>query len=123
WYATYMTKHSVLIIGGGYLGNILAKLYREHYYAVEVLDFPQIDITKFESIHEAMRNRKPTMVINCAAFTNTNEAEKREHHDITAELNVYGALTLAYALHEHGIPLIHFSTAMMFDGDKDGTGW
>ena len=108
----------ILIIGGGYLSTVLSAYYSQHGHEVVILDFPDIDITNITSVKQAFENQKPNLVINAAAFTDTNAAELPENQGKVYAINVQGPANIAYISRQHATPWIQFSTAMMFDGEK-----
>jgi dTDP-4-dehydrorhamnose reductase len=60
----------------------------------------------------------PQLIINCAAYTNVDGAEKQEHEALI--VNGLGVQNLCLLCQEHDIPLVHFSTDYVFDGTKSG---
>ncbi len=76
-----------------------------------------VDITNINILGEAFNNQKFDFCINCAAFTDVEEAEK----DIaTAYLvNAEGVKNVAEVCNTFGIKLIHISTDYVFDGTKN----
>ncbi len=57
------------------------------------------------------------MIINCAAFTNVDLAEKYKKNCI--EVNYYSIINLAKLCKKNRIILVHFSTDYVFDGKKN----
>ena len=108
-----------MIIGGGYLASVIMRRFPD----AVTLDFPTLDITSPASIEAAIEAHKPELIINTAAFTNTAQADLSEKRDAVFHLNVFGPANLALAARSHGIPWVHFSTGMFFDGDNGGAGW
>ncbi len=108
-----------LVLGGGYLGSLIAARYGVIAHGSDALD-----ITFADSVRALLEKERPSLIINTAAYTNTNEAEKPENREIVQAVNVQGPLHIAEAAGELGIPWVHFSTGMMFDGTRpDGDGW
>lgn len=119
-----MKTPSILVIGGGYLGSVIETYFQKAGFTIKVMDFPSVNITELASINNAISVSSPDLLINCAAFTNTAEAEKAENQAQVFALNVQGPTNIQLACRQHQIPWIHFSTAMMFDGTRtDGQGW
>lgn len=108
--------HKPLIIGGGYLSTVLQK----NFPGAIIADFPTIDITNITSVRAQIEAVKPDLIINAAAFTNTAAAELPENMSKVFALNVQGPSNISLAAREAGIPWVHFSTGMFFDGDN---GW
>lgn len=112
----------VLIIGGGYLSSVLSSLYQPT-ATVTVKDYPEVDLTNRQSLEAAIQSTQPDLIINAAAWTDTNAAELSENQAKVLALNVQGPLNLQLAARAAQIPWVHFSTAMMFDGQGDKSGW
>ncbi len=113
----------ILIIGGGYLSTVLSGHFTTVGHTVTVLDFPDIDITNMSSVRSALETHTPDLLINAAAFTDTNAAEKPENQGKVYAINVQGPANIAYVAREMKLPWVHFSTAMMFDGSEGDHGW
>jgi len=108
----------ILIIGAkGMLGQELVQVFNDH----EVLawDREECDIANQEEIGQKVREAKPDVIINAAAYNNVDKAE--EEKDVADKLNGYAVGYLAAAAKELDIPMVHYSTEYVFRGDnKDG---
>jgi dTDP-4-dehydrorhamnose reductase len=113
----------ILLIGGGYISTVLQNCFRADNHTVAVADFPDVDITKRTSVEHLITTELPDVIINAAAFTDTNAAELPENQDKVYEINVHGPANIASVAQARGIPWIQFSTAMMFDGSTGANGW
>jgi dTDP-4-dehydrorhamnose reductase len=84
----------------------------------EVIAPPEekLDITNLRVLTDAVDSFAPKLVINCAAYTNVDEAEKQEHQALI--INGVGVQNLCLLCQAHDIPLVHFSTDYVFDGTK-----
>ena len=85
------------------------------------LNFPHIatcqkqaDITDLETVSDLIRTQKITHVINCAAYTQVDQAEKEQKEAYL--VNAIGAHYLAIASRRHAAKLLHFSTDYVFNG-------
>jgi dTDP-4-dehydrorhamnose reductase len=58
----------------------------------------------------------PSAVINAAAFTDVQRAERAEHRALVFRINRDAPAHLARACRRLGIPLVHVSTDFVFDG-------
>ena len=76
-----------------------------------------LDITDAEATFDAIWDIKPAWVINGAAYNNVDRAEG-EGREEAMRVNTQGASNLALACRKVGIPLVHFSTDLVFDGEK-----
>lgn len=78
-------------------------------------DVDTFDITNIDSTINFLRETKPDLTINCAAYTNVDGCE--ENIDTAYKVNAIGARNLAVASLETGSRLIHISTDFVFDGN------
>jgi dTDP-4-dehydrorhamnose reductase len=76
----------------------------------------QIDITQLDAVSDFIRVNKITHVINCAAYTQVDQAEKEQKEAYL--INAVGAHHVGMAARRHGARLIHFSTDYIFDGQQ-----
>lgn len=107
-----MTK--ILVTGGaGQLGQAFKALGLKE---VVVLDREQLDISVPSSIHQALQQYRPAVVINAAAYTNVEQAEIEPEQAFV--INEKAAELLAQQCAEQGVQLIHLSTDYVFDGAK-----
>lgn len=76
-----------------------------------------LDITDINSIKKVVDEIDPEIIINCAAYINTDEAEWGNR--LTAyKVNAMGPTYLALECKERDIELIHISTEYVFDGES-----
>lgn len=87
-----------------------------------------VDLRKFATSHGAVANitgltvtkkrvpEKITWIINCAAFTDVDNAETQK--ELAESLNVEGPLNIARVAREIGAKLIHISSDYVFDGNS-----
>ncbi|MDZ4858106.1 MAG: dTDP-4-dehydrorhamnose reductase [Candidatus Hydrogenedentes bacterium] len=107
----------VLILGaGGQLGRDLLRIFRADYHVV-ALTHAQLNIVEGESVQLAVRDARPDLVLNAAAYT---DVEKAEDNERTAfHVNANGAQRIAEASAALEVPVVYFSTDFVFDGTKD----
>ena len=104
--------------GGGQLGQELTARAARAGMPVVALGRDQADISDRGQVAEAIGSVKPGVVINAAAYTNVDRAEKEP--DVAMRANQAGPAVLAEQCAVIGLPLIHFSTDYVFDGEKVG---
>ena len=104
---------ALLISPDGMLGRAWADLLRSEGIEHTSVAYPQIDLTKPETL-DAIEWARFDTVINCAAWTDVDGAEERED-DATA-INGEGVERLA--LRAQGV-LVHYSTDYVFPGEAD----
>ena len=108
----------VLVVGdGGMLAEDLVPHLRERGHDVLALSEGELDITNETAIREATASFSPTIIFNCAAYTQVDQAEKEE--PLAEAVNGLGVRNLCLVCKEHDIPLVHFSTDYVFDGTKE----
>ena len=104
----------ILITGGrGQLASALAALAR---VPVHLVGRPDFDFDRPETIAACFRAANPSLVVNAAAYTAVDAAEKDQ--DAAFRANRDGPAELARLCRDAGIPLIHVSTDYVFDGTK-----
>ena len=84
--------------------------------SVTALGRPALDLTNRDSVIRAIEAERPDILVNAAAYTAVDQAEKDV--DMAFAVNRDGAGHAAFAAHEAGIPIIHISTDYVFAGDK-----
>jgi dTDP-4-dehydrorhamnose reductase len=112
---------SWLITGGsGQLGIAVSQELDEHGIAFDASSSKDLDITKSSIVSEAIEKLSPTVIINCAAWTDVDGAES---HEIDASrVNSDGPENLAFAATLSNSKLIHVSTDYVFSGESQ-TPW
>ncbi|CVI62506.1 MULTISPECIES: dTDP-4-dehydrorhamnose reductase [Agrobacterium] len=84
---------------------------------IVALGRPELDLAQPETVLKALREVKPDAVVSAAAYTAVDKAESEQ--DVAFAVNRDGAMAVAQAARDLGIPLIHLSTDYVFDGNKD----
>ncbi|AZG74060.1 SDR family oxidoreductase [Shewanella livingstonensis] len=104
------------ILTFGQTGQLARALKRTLPNTVELiqLNHQQVDITQSQQIIDALAYYRPDIIINCAAFTNVEEAEVNPESAI--KTNVLAVEYMAKAAITYGIKLIQLSTDYVFDG-------
>lgn len=106
----------ILLIGNtGQVGFELARLLPS-LGPVHSVDFPEIDLSKPDSIRAIVRAARPTMIINAAAYTAVDKAESEP--ELCRAINATAPGILAEESERLGATLIHYSTDFVFDGTK-----
>ena len=111
----------VLVTGStGQLGQTIEELYLNNNAGIEFMftSKSKLDITDINSIKNIFKTEQFDYCINCAAYTNVEQAEKIPK--IAFDVNTEGVKNLAKACKEFGTILIHISTDYVFDGEKEG---
>jgi dTDP-4-dehydrorhamnose reductase len=109
----------ILVFGGnGQLGRELARAAESRMIALQALSRTDADIADRVIIAAALQHWNPTLVVNAAAYTKVDRAEKDiENARLSNEI---GPAVLAEGCAAAGVPLVHVSTDYVFDGSKQG---
>lgn len=78
----------------------------------------ELDLADLEQVRRVVRELKPELIVNPAAYTAVDKAET----DVEAarRLNADAPAVLAEEAKRLGAALVHYSTDYVFDGSKDG---
>ncbi|HEY3981556.1 MAG TPA: dTDP-4-dehydrorhamnose reductase, partial [Streptosporangiaceae bacterium] len=110
-----MSSPRWLVTGaGGMLGRDLVSLLERRGAAVTPLTRADLDITDREAVLGAVRDARPDIVVNCAAWTAVDLAESREAEALA--VNGGGAENVAAGCAAAGARMIQLSTDYVFDG-------
>jgi dTDP-4-dehydrorhamnose reductase len=112
---------SWLIAGGsGQLGIAVSHELDKLGIAFDALSSKDLDISQSSTVSKAIEELSPTVIINCAAWTDVDRAES---HEIDAfRVNSDGPENLALAAKLSNSKLIHVSTDYVFSG-KSQSPW
>ena len=105
---------TLLTGAGGQVGWEIARQAAAHHIPLEGFPRNDLDITRLDSIRQAMGRSRPELVINAAAYTKVDLAESEP--DAAIRINRTGPGLLAECCAGAGIPMIHISTDYVFDG-------
>jgi dTDP-4-dehydrorhamnose reductase len=96
---------SALMEAGGTMDSVIITVGR-----------PELDLAAPETIEPALRAASPDIVVNAAAYTAVDQAEREP--EIADKINKAGAGAVAAAAKALRVPIIHLSTDYVFDGAK-----
>ncbi len=107
-------ERPVVILGAlGQLGTAMIREFEGHAPLV-ALGRGDVDLTDSRQLARRMRDLRPAVVVNCAAY---NAVDAAEDEPATAlAVNALAVRTLARAADDAGVALVHFSTDFVFDG-------
>jgi dTDP-4-dehydrorhamnose reductase len=77
----------------------------------------ELDIADAAAVEARLREAAPQLLINAAAFTRVDDAEREP--EAAARANALGPEVLAAACRRHGVWLTHVSTDYVFDGTQN----
>lgn len=105
----------LLITGAtGTLGRAFGRICEDRALPFCLTERSELDITSDRSVAQAIEAHRPWAVINTAGFVRVADAEHEQ--DACFEANAAGAERLARACADAGIPLVTFSSDLVFDG-------
>src|SRR5450631_888652 len=104
----------ILIVGAnGMLGRDVMALLGDRARGVDLGD---IDITSLESTERVVTSLRPSVVVNCAAYTDVDGCET--NRELAMKVNGEGVGHLALVTRGIGAKLVQISTEYVFDGCK-----
>jgi dTDP-4-dehydrorhamnose reductase len=95
----------------------LARAFRQVVPDAIFLDRTHMDLAFPHKVTEALEKHDPRAVINAAAYTQVDKAEKEEQ--LAANVNAHSPAAMAIFCAGRRIPFVHFSTDYVFDGSGD----
>jgi dTDP-4-dehydrorhamnose reductase len=105
----------LLITGAtGTLGNAFARLCADRALPFSLTSRDEMDLCDPRSVAGAVERHRPWAVINTAGFVRVADAERETKACMAA--NAEGAASLAEACAAAGVPLVTFSSDLVFDG-------
>ncbi len=107
----------ILLTGvNGQVGHALKTQLPQH--ELIALSREQLDLTKVHDIKRIVREIKPDLIINPAAYTAVDKAESQP--ELAYAINATAVQILAEEAARSNAALIHFSTDYVYDGSKTG---
>ncbi|MFY0649794.1 MAG: dTDP-4-dehydrorhamnose reductase [Methylophilaceae bacterium] len=105
----------ILITGiNSQVGHALMRELSEH--ELIGLTRQDCDLTNLDQIKQVIDQHQPELIINPAAYTKVDQAE--DEPELAFIINRDAPRVMAEKAREYNIPLIHFSTDYVFDGEK-----
>jgi dTDP-4-dehydrorhamnose reductase len=106
---------SIVITGGkGMLAQAIEKTLRERNLTCNAVGREVCDITSESDVRRLFADRKPTLLVNCAAHTKVDLCE--DEREKANAINGRAVRTLSSLARENGCFLVHYSTDFVFDG-------
>jgi dTDP-4-dehydrorhamnose reductase len=108
----------ILLTGGnGQVGRALRRVLPQA-ATLLVPDRNQLDLANPDNLRSAIRDSRPTLIINAAAYTAVDRAETEA--GLAMSVNGVAPGVLAEEAKRLGAVLVHYSTDYVFDGSKSG---
>jgi len=115
-----MVKRIIIIGSHGMLGQYLVKVFEKDIsWEVFAYDRGEIDITSEESLRKKIDAIEPSAVINATGYNAVDKCESDEiEYELAKKINGYGPGILAKICKEKDIPVVHYVSDYIFDGEK-----
>jgi dTDP-4-dehydrorhamnose reductase len=108
----------ILITGkNGQVGGEFSRLYQSRADVVSV-GRDECDLSNEQSIRDLVRQVKPAVIVNAAAYTAVDQAERER--DLCFAINAAAPRVLAQEAARLDALLVHYSTDYVFNGEKTG---
>ena len=105
----------ILVLGaGGMLGQAVAAAARERGTWIDLAPRVELDVTDAAAVAARFERARPTIAINCAAFTQVDSCEARPEH--AHAVNAEAVRGIAAAAERVGSVLVQVSSDYVFDG-------
>ena len=109
------SRRPLLIAGAsGTLGRAFQRMCEMRGLRARALTRAEVDVTDPTGVDAAIRHLQPWAVVNASGYVRVDDAEREP--DACRRVNVTGAVTLAAACRRRGLPLVTFSSDLVFDG-------
>jgi len=109
-------NHIVVTGANGQVGQsikLLSDLYPDVKFSFLTKD--DLSISDKEALNSFFQSQKPTVLINCAAYTAVDKAETEQ--ELALSVNAIAVETLAGICKEFNTKFVHISTDYVFDGN------
>ena len=83
---------------------------------IRAVDFEDVDLTNADLIRQSIRESRPQIIVNAAAYTDVDGAEAERERAFA--INATAPRIMAEEARSLDAPLIHYSTDYVFDGTK-----
>ena len=115
-----MAKRIIIIGSHGMLGQDLVKVFeKDMSWEVFAYDRSEMDIISEESLRKKIDEIEPSVVINATGYNAVDKCESDEiEYELAKKINGYGPGMLAKICKEKNIPVVHYVSDYIFDGEK-----
>jgi dTDP-4-dehydrorhamnose reductase len=111
-----MRRTNMKIAITGASGQVGGELCRQIGRQAIPLDIGTLDLTDAKAVMETLLPLRPELIINCAAYTQVDQAEKEP--ELAHAANASAVENLAAACRKLDCPLVQISTDYVFGGDR-----
>jgi dTDP-4-dehydrorhamnose reductase len=99
----------------GMLARAIAEVLAPRHQVIAA-SHSELEITDRAAVARAIEAARPDVVLNAAAFTDVDACESRQK--LAMRVNAHGPQNIASVCKRLLIPMMHFSTDYVFDGEK-----
>jgi dTDP-4-dehydrorhamnose reductase len=111
-------ENRILIIGAaGQVGVELQRSFAD-FGTIVAVDRESVDLAVPKQIRELVNRARPNVILNAAAYTAVDQAEKEA--ELAMAINAEAPRVLAEEARKRGAVFVHYSTDYVFDGTKAG---
>lgn len=108
----------IIVLGSdGQLGKSILDTFKNTNYKLTYFNKESFNLLEYNEIKTKLLGLSPDIIINCAAYTNVDQAEINE--ELANNINNIAVMELAKACKLIGAILIHFSTDYIFNGNSN----
>ncbi len=113
-----MSENKKIVIFGsnGMLGSAAVEVFSRKFEII-AHDIDSVDICDNAAVEEVIASKKPSLILNCAAYTDVDGCEK--NRETAFRVNAEGPRNIAVNSSKYGARVIHISTDYIFDGQKN----
>jgi dTDP-4-dehydrorhamnose reductase len=109
-------KPLVILGASGTLGAAFRRIAAQRGLAVHCVDRRSADITDAAAVERALSALDPSAVVNATGYVRVDEAEGDS--ETCFSVNTIGAVNVASACARLGVPLVTYSSDLVFDGER-----
>jgi len=114
--STPAAKPLVIFGASGTLGAAFRRIAAQRGLAVHCVDRRAADITDAAAVERAVAALDPWAVVNAAGYVRVDDAERDS--EACFGVNTVGAVNVALACEQRGVPLVTYSSDLVFDGER-----
>lgn len=109
---------SILILGKD--GQIGWELQRSlaHLGNLTALGRAEADLSQLGALRSTLEQIKPDIIVNAAAYTAVDKAEKSKNSELVQTINHKAVETIGHYAYENKALVVHYSTDFVFDGEQ-----
>jgi len=113
-----MSLNKIKVIITGSKSQLAKSLFKNCPKSIKIISYKKksLNIENYKQVYKKINLIKPNVLINCAAYTDVNLAEKEFNK--AKSVNYKGIKNIAKVLKKKNILLVHFSSDYIFNGRK-----